>query len=139
MEFTAMSVFKLPAAAEFGLDAIDTEHREIADSINACVEMAAKVTTRLDLMLFHDLRQKMADHFLHEETIMQQAGFPWLSEHQAHHQKILVRLAALVTQCGDKGGIELVDLAAMFESLIDDVLRADLAFKTFLYEKNLLR
>lgn len=134
-----MSVFKLPLVAEFGFGTIDAEHQDIADCINDCLLIAAKGNNDLPPQHLTMLRQKMAAHFLNEEALMEELGFPLLTPHRGHHRNILNKLDRLQADCALKGGISLNDVRGFLEGLIEDVLHADLPFKTFLYEREILR
>ncbi|WP_374301925.1 hemerythrin family protein [Ferrovibrio sp.] len=134
-----MSVFKLPMVAEFGFGNIDAEHQDIADCINDCLVTAAKGNDALPLQHLTMLRQKMAGHFRNEEALMEDLGFPLLAPHRGHHRNILDKLDRLQADCARKGGVSLNDVRGFLEGLIEDVLHADLPFKTFLYEREILR
>jgi hemerythrin-like metal-binding protein len=134
-----MSVFKLPMVAEFGFGNIDAEHQDIADCINDCLVTAAKGDDALPPHHLMMLRQKMAGHFRNEEALMEDLGFPLLAPHRGHHRNILDKLDRLQADCARKGRIGLNDVRGFLEGLIEDVLHADLPFKTFLYEREILR
>jgi hemerythrin-like metal-binding protein len=132
-----MSIFKLPLAAEFGFDSIDAEHQDIADCINACLVAASKSNVAPHQLV--TLRAKMAAHFVHEEALMDELGFTLLLPHRQHHRQILDRLDRLQAACAERGEVALNDVRMFLDGLIEDVLQADLPFKTFLYERNILR
>lgn len=125
-------------AAEFGFGDIDAEHQAIADCINDCLVVAAKNRHALPPAQLMVLRQKMAGHFANEEALMESLGFPLLAPHRGHHRQILDRLDRLQASCAEKGGVDLNDVRLFLDGLIEDVLHADLPFKTFLYDRGIL-
>ena len=69
---------------------IDTQHQRLFNASNALLtsviggQPAAEVTLRMDTLLAHT-----AQHFLDEEHLLRQAGYPDLKEHMAEHARLL--------------------------------------------------
>ena len=92
-------------ACTVGLRAMDDQHGVLMDSMNEL---------RLALMhgrgreqvreLLDTLIEFTRMHFWSEEQLMEQTGFPGLSEHRAEHQRLLrlFRESAHLVQQGDK-------------------------------------
>lgn len=68
---------------------------------------------------------------------MEQAGFPGLAAHRAHHQDHLAKVIEVCERARMGYFAEVSDLDRFFDSIIDDVLRADLPFKTYLEQRGM--
>jgi len=134
-----MTVFALPAVAEFGFGTLDAEHLDIAESINSCLLTVSADVTPLELRQLVALRDKMCGHFLSEEALMERLDFSLLQPHRLQHQKILAKLDRLLSDSAARDKIDLNDVQIFLDGLIEDVLHADLPFKTYLYERNILQ
>ena len=73
-----------------GIPAVDHEHRELIELINALYASytagEAKLTT-LDFL--GELYARIAAHFALEEKIMQEQGYDQYQDHKADHEKLL--------------------------------------------------
>ena len=74
---------------EVGVAAMDSEHWTLLEGV-------AQVHALVQQGLVQDAHKKIAelkalllDHFNHEETMMEEIGFPYLSYHKIDHQKTL--------------------------------------------------
>ncbi|HEX6959881.1 MAG TPA: hemerythrin family protein [Ferrovibrio sp.] len=134
-----MNQFSLPSAACIGYGTIDAEHQDIIDFVNSNVRLLRQGPRRDIVGLFEPLRHLMAHHFRNEEQLMRDTGFPGLIGHRGQHEGLLLRIDDLWRLCAARGRVDLNDAVTCFDSVIDDILRADLPFKTFLHEQGILR
>jgi len=118
--------FFLPPSLLIGLSEIDEEHQHLIDNIYR-VQSATSVRQHLQ-----DIVASLTEHFAHEERVMRETGYPQLAEHATHHTAVLARMQELSNSCD---GAPLNDL---MHALLEDILRADLPFKSFLQGKGLV-
>ena len=111
---------------EIGVQRIDFEHRIFADLINL---LANKIETGKDMLsLSRTLREiiRYADfHFVSEENIMEEAGYPGLKEHAALHRKLQHTLSerAMTLASGDESPEDLLNFLA--DWFLDHTVRED--------------
>lgn len=111
---------------EIGVPRIDFEHRIFADLIN---ELGSKIRGGKDhLSITRTLRElmKYADfHFLSEENIMEDCGYPGLKEHQQLHRDLQRQLneRAVALASGDDTPADL--LAFLIDWFLDHTGRED--------------
>ncbi len=131
--------FVIPSSASIPYGTVDAEHRALIDLINRACDVAEE-TNFLSLRLrplYRELQQKFEEHFASEERTMEEVGFPGLAAHRAHHQDLLAKVID-ISERGRMGYFaEIADLERFFDSVIDDVLRADLPFKTYLEQQGM--
>jgi len=120
--------FLLPPSLLIGLAAIDQEHQHLFEIVYQ-VE-----TSALSRQHVRDVVASLAEHFDHEEAAMRETGYPQRSEHAAHHKAVLARMQEISNRC-DGGQAVIND---MLYALLEDILRADLPFKSFLQGKGLV-
>jgi hemerythrin-like metal-binding protein len=128
---------ELPRNWQTGCGTIDDEHRAIFEFINdgwrAAVEGdAVRVSSALALLA--SLHLRMWQHFAHEEAEMARFNYPALSEHAARHWTMLAGLNSVEARLCETGTVDREALRGVLAALVDDVLRADIPFKSFLYE-----
>lgn len=80
-----------------GIPSMDREHRGLINLVN---ELAEAVAHDCDC---ERARQQMgkildfaAEHFVHEEALMRQHGFPGLEQHAAEHERLLREATAMM-------------------------------------------
>lgn len=131
-----MDHYTLPTASLIGHADIDAEHQELIDILNLAhqaLQLAEEPARDLVYPFLETLRDKMQTHFGHEEHEMARLGFPELKPHISHHALCFARLdeiCASVAQDKRKPDRDLLD--ELFDMVVDDMIRADGGFKTFL-------
>lgn len=131
--------FHVPSAARLGFDGLDHEHEALIEEINAFGRAVDEHKAADYEARFARLRAEMETHFRHEETVMASYGYPGLDWHRQEHVQVLEAFDELVAGCRDRDRVSWDDLVACFDGLLRDMLRADLTFKTYLYEQGVLR
>jgi methyl-accepting chemotaxis protein len=81
---------------EFGIPAIDDEHKRLMDLANRVYAMVKTVDDPKALIAaFSELRSYASRHFADEEGFMSRIGYPDVAEHRHQHQIFIERLDAL--------------------------------------------
>jgi len=119
---------------KIGVDFIDEDHKkllgimlEVKDAID---QGNNKKCTKLLTLLLKEAR----DHFSREEKYLLETKYPGLEKHKVYHKELLIKADTTKRICE---GIETEhDLKECFEGmanfLIDDILRGDIMFKSYL-------
>jgi hemerythrin-like metal-binding protein len=119
---------------------VDEQHKRLFDLIN---EVARAIDSR-ELALCREVSAGFIaaaqEHFASEEQFLERIGFPRLDRHHHYHQQLIaIAEEARDVCCGDDSSI---DIEACFDRLlnffIDDVVRGDLEFKSWLQHKGLI-
>ena len=131
-----MDRYTLPLNCTLPEPELQAEHEALIDILNQGLKTIATISepsAELFLTLLEDLRRLLGVHFAHEEQVMAKRGFPNLAPHALHHDLCVARLERL----GDmllEGRLKpnkfLLD--ELFDMILDDVIRADGDFKSFL-------
>ena len=135
-----MDRYTLPASCDLPLPELQEEHQALIDILNEGLETVRCVpdpSTEIFLSLLEDLRRLLSVHFAHEERVMAQYHFPHLVPHGLHHDLCAARLdrvSDLLLAGQLKPNRFLLD--ELFDMIVDDVVRADGEFKTFLEDCN---
>lgn len=119
---------------DIGVDFIDSEHREIL-SILRCIGQAVCDGNLCECAKASDtLINAAKEHFRHEEKYLEEVDFPRLAEHKKYHIELLEQAEHVKEICeGDRNKHSLKECFDIMESfLIDDVLRGDIDFKSYL-------
>ena len=123
------------ASFELGIKSIDDEHKNLCALAKAVLSgLAARSSTELVAFV-----QAAREHFESEESILLLSGFPELHEHRHYHLSLIRRAEDLTTICdAEENPInsgECYDEIISF--LLDDIVRGDTAFKSFLQHQGL--
>lgn len=116
---------------------LDVQHRQLFDLINELADaIEANQIDRCRAVATRFIDAARA-HFLWEENFLRQIGFPHVDEHSVYHGKLLDLAEDARTACTEAGAS--VDHDACFDQLvtvfIDDVVRGDLTFKSYLQDR----
>lgn len=135
-------VVTLPLSWLVGYGAIDQEHQLLLNIINEGWRVSAgsgMAGLRRVLDVLASLHASMREHFEHEEAEMTRLGYPGVREHAARHVAALAHLSRVEVGLNEIGGVDRQALYEMLSVLIDDILRADIPFKTFLQQSGRVR
>jgi hemerythrin-like metal-binding protein len=119
-------MFTLMASMMTGTPALDAEHRELIEIINALAE--AELHHRSDdaVAALERFRQELESHFQGEEAYLESIRFPGRTAHAAHHTETLSRLREITegfaTQFEQQKGVATI----CFDELLRAVLKQDL-------------
>lgn len=141
-----MGVFAMKLALmeslKIGHDAIDDDHAEIIDSINAISRKATRGDDQAAMQpLLEQFLCTCEAHFRKEEGILESAGYPLLAEHTAYHDDMLIKARTAQHRCitADSHDDCLSHLEKMMEFLVDDIVRSDMGFASYLQAQGLAR
>lgn len=130
-----MERLKWSPTYETGVPEIDDDHLKLfvfADSIH---EGLVKRDSSLTRRQIEEFIARCKRHFAVEEAVLVRAGFPGLEAHKAYHASLLARANELRQICDVE--IDFDKANACYEEvvsfLIDDVLRGDVAFNSYLH------
>lgn len=118
---------------ETGVPEIDQDHRNL---FSLATRIGEKVASQdgdfADILAeFIDQAQK---HFAREEEILRVAKFPGLKAHKRYHDSLLAKALELKAVCDAEEEPKQAGIcySAMVDFLIDDIVRGDSQFKSFL-------
>ena len=122
---------------ELGIEEIDEEHRQIFDVVLQIEESIQRQDMARCSNLVSEFMDKIEQHFIHEESYLARIGYPDIEGHSQYHQKLLSKAQVLKKICDSE--IELGRIERCYEEtvnlLLDDVVRGDSEFKSFLEHK----
>lgn len=121
-----------------GHPVIDAEHRKIVNSINEVSDAVQAGHYDRCATLLDDFLRICEDHFLAEESLLGELGYPGLKDHAAFHSELILKAKAVKVLCMDMSNPESIQRCfdEMATLLIEDVVKGDLQFVSFLIEKN---
>jgi len=134
-------VYEIPVSLSIDFDAINAEHEKLVSILN---EALKKIRTEEDRSVdtvdesLEALSAAMQTHFNHEEQEMASLGYGDLPQHRAHHARCVARLDATRRSAADNRIMDKNILDEVFDMILDDIIRADSGFKSFLYAKGIL-
>lgn len=135
-----MAVLKWSNAYRTGHKAIDREHRELLDTVSV-------IETELTTHHFQEsnvdclaLREQLRRHFQGEERLLADVAFPRLQEHVSTHEAAQRKVKNIIGECCEdcSKGLKIECIRRWIEAILDDVLLADLDFKSYLQHKNIV-
>ena len=134
--------YAVPLSLSIPYKDIDTEHEGLIELLNAIARAFRLKQSDKDhsvKQLLAKLREALMLHFRHEEQEMAFLKFPNLAQHRIHHEHCATRLNEIIHDAttGQKA-IDRALLDDFFDVIIDDIVRADSGFKSFLYARNIL-
>lgn len=89
---------------KIGHDLIDSQHVELFRLFDEFIEGSARGAGRDSLLALHQsLKDYTNEHFRAEEALMEDAGYPKLSQHRREHQRFKDELATIRSQISPKG------------------------------------
>lgn len=123
-----------------GHPVIDNEHRKIVDAINNVSAAVmdgdhAKCSDLLD-----DFLEICLDHFDTEERLLKELNYPGLHDHAVFHKELIIKAKAVRTLCMDMESPDSVQRCfnEMATLLIEDVVKGDMQFVSFMIEKGVV-
>ena len=119
---------------EIGVDFIDNDHKKLLQIMLDTKTAIEDGNDNECVKLLTSLLKEARDHFSREETYLAEMKYPGLDEHKKYHKELLIKADTTKRICQ---GIETEhDLKQCFNGmadfLIDDILKGDIMFKSFL-------
>lgn len=78
-----------------GIDIIDEQHRQIAEFINRLEGMRAPADVRRIQEIFDGCLDYTRSHFACEESLLEEAGYPYCKAHKRVHELFVRRLTGM--------------------------------------------
>lgn len=92
-----MALLEWKDSYSVGVAAVDHEHRELIDLINALHDELTRDRAALTVpAFFGELHRGIATHFALEETFMRGHGYDQLPEHKGDHERLLDELREIM-------------------------------------------
>lgn len=124
-----------------GVDQIDNDHRNLLRIMQETKAAIEEEDYGRCAVLLSDLIKAAKDHFSREESLLSDLGYPGLERHIKYHKELLLKAKSVEAIC--KGIKERRNLEECFEGmaefLIDDVVKGDLHFKSFLEDAGITK
>ncbi len=112
---------------------IDFQHRRLLTLLNLLHDkvQARRAPAIIDKALI-ELINYAEEHFRDEEEVMERINFPYLDEHRAEHERLVIEVFAFKEKF-DKGQVSVYDLLDFLKHwLIEHILGSDLKIKHYL-------
>lgn len=137
---TSMAKFELLETFITGHPVIDAEHRQIATAINDVSDAVDAGAYDQCAILLDDFLQICENHFKSEEALLAEIGYPGLKDHVIFHQELILQAKAVKVLCLDMSNPESIKRCfdEMVSLLIEDVVKGDLQFVSFMIEQNIV-
>ncbi|MDO8607386.1 MAG: hemerythrin family protein [Phaeospirillum sp.] len=128
-------------ALRIGHPEIDQDHANLARIIDAIADsLDEDGGTDACKRLLASFIEAATLHFSREEHILGEIGFPGLDRHRLYHEELLEQAVRVKQNCDAM--VERHHLRGCFEEmarfLIDDVIRGDMEFVSFLQERGIV-
>jgi len=119
---------------EIGSEEIDDDHRRLVGLVQDIHEAIEKNDLMLCVGLANKFLGELSDHFDREEALLERVGYPNTEGHKKYHASLLAEARELKRLCSEKDGVEKLGecYAAMVAVLVDDIIRGDSMFKSYL-------
>ena len=127
--------FSLPQSSLVRYGDIDAEHQDLVDILNETLEnfdSDGRVPSVPFLPYAARLQDHLRTHFANEEIAMAAVRYPDLAAHRAHHAGLIAKVSALRDEARHSTQIGKEAVFKLFDNVFDDLLRADLPFKSYL-------
>lgn len=123
-----------------GHPVIDAEHRKIVAAINDVSEAVSSGEFNRCPPLLDDFLSICEAHFKTEEALLDELGYPNLRDHTVFHNELLLKAKSVRILCMDVAKPDHVQrcFEEMATLLIEDVVKGDLQFVSFLIEKGVV-
>ncbi len=125
-----------------GHSEIDAEHlrlAEIIDAVNDEIENGGGPEICKDLL--QSFIEAAKSHFVNEERVLLEIGFPRLKEHCVYHNQLLTQATTVKQRCEEI--LESDHFQKCFEEMakffVDDVIRGDMDFVSFMEAKGITK
>ena len=117
-----------------GLPEIDDDHRHLVQRINRIGAEIDEASYALCVELFESLEAAAAAHFAREEDILDRLRYPEIERHREYHAELIRRVRELRRLGEGKVAKDALfqRFAEMADFVVDDIIRGDLEFKSFL-------
>ena len=136
-----MKNFEWSTVFEIGVPEIDHDHQSMVSITNEVREALSAARYEQASRLVDRLLEASKAHFRREESLLSQLGFSRLSGHVRYHAGLLEKAQKVRQVCEDAAGKAAIQdcYDEMLSFLVDDIVRGDYDFKSFLEERGLAK
>lgn len=119
---------------------IDEEHAKIVASINSVSDAVSAGEYERCSSLLEEFLVICIDHFAHEERVLEELGYPNLQDHIVFHKELVIKAKAVKNLCMNMGSPDSIQhcFDEMATLLIEDVVKGDMQFVSFLIEHGIV-
>jgi len=116
---------------------IDAEHLKIVNAINNVSEAVLAGEYDRCSMLLDEFLEICINHFKSEEKLLAELDYPGLADHSVFHSELILKAKSVKVLCMDRSRPDSIHRCfdEMATLLIEDVVKGDLQFVSFLVEK----
>mgnify|MGYP001824311711 FL=1 len=119
-----MSLIKWKDEFSVGVAAVDLEHRELIELINALdADMQEYATQTTVMETLGEIYARISAHFALEEKIMREAGYDGIVTHKQDHELLLDELLDVIDSVDDAGRYDRAGLSRDLDRWFSDHFR----------------
>jgi hemerythrin len=129
------STVELTPSYELENQPLDDDHRRLAELINAVVKALDDGRPEDCEKLVPEFVEFAKKHFKREEALLERYGYPDIQKHRDHHRGLDDKMDTMLMLAGNTAENDTARQSLRKEMvyfLMDDMINADLEFKTFL-------
>ncbi len=127
------SGFEWSESYETGNSQVDEEHRELFSIALKFLEHIEDGQSRSELR--EELKKALHTHFIHEENLMRESGYPELSNHAQIHERLKKKADETFNEL-EQGLYDNFNLFFIEEIIIEHLLKEDKPFVQFMQKKS---
>lgn len=127
-----MEEYALPASFAIPFAKLDEEHGALIRQLNLLLAGVGSRNAADTAGVAETFLTGLREHFVHEEALMAELGYPRLDEHRSHHAECLGMAATILDGALSRGSLERTQVDEVFSLLINVVVRVDLYFEEYL-------
>ena len=122
-----------------GVERLDRQHQKIISVINKLIaKPRVFITSRTIADVLAELNSYVSEHFLLEEQLLEESGYPGLLEHSKRHTEYGDRIADFCLKTIEKNkNVPEELLSYLGEWWIGHILHEDMKYKSFFEEKGI--
>lgn len=119
---------------ELGVDFIDEDHKSLLGIMRGIGDAVSREDCNEAARLLTRLLDEAGNHFEREEKFLEKVGYPELEQHKKYHQQLVVQAGKMKSICESiESEHDLEEcFSGMANFLVDDILRGDILFKSYL-------
>lgn len=119
---------------------VDAEHMKIVEAINDVSDAVNAGEYEKCAILLDDFLNICQHHFAAEEQLLADLKYPGLHDHAIFHKELVLKAKAVKTLCMDRDAPDSIERCfdEMATLLIEDVVKGDLQFVSFLIDQGVV-
>ncbi len=135
-----MAKFEWREAFELGVPEIDEEHKRMLSVIYGIESAIIEQDQARFIELLNEIIEISRAHFEKEEALLARLDYPDLNQHMEYHTRLLEHATETKRICEQLTQQEMMQKCVdeMLGFLVDDIVKGDMEFKSFLQEKGVM-